>query len=50
MHWSDGSFGYFPSYALGNLYGCQMLNTMLKDNSTALTDLKSGDLTYINNW
>ena len=50
MHWSDGSFGYFPSYALGNLYGCQMLNTMLKENSTALTDLKNGDLTYINNW
>ena len=31
MHWSDGSFGYFPSYALGNLYGAQMLNKMVKD-------------------
>mgnify|MGYP002539964468 CR=1 FL=1 len=24
-HWSDGSFGYFPSYALGSAYGAQML-------------------------
>ena len=20
MHWSDGSFGYFPSYLLGSIY------------------------------
>ncbi len=23
IHWSMGSFGYFPTYALGNLYGAQ---------------------------
>ena len=23
IHWSLGAFGYFPSYALGNLYGAQ---------------------------
>lgn len=27
-HWSDGSFGYFPSYALGSAYGAQMLQKM----------------------
>ena len=50
MHWSAGNIGYFPSYALGNLYGGQFLNTMLKDNPTAISDLTNGDLTYINNW
>lgn len=50
MHWSDGSFGYFPSYALGNLYGGQLLNTMLKENNNAINELENGDLTYINNW
>ena len=25
-HWSSGAFGYFPSYALGNAYGAQMLH------------------------
>ena len=23
VHWSDGSFGYFPSYTLGAMYACQ---------------------------
>ncbi len=30
-HWSGGSFGYFPSYALGNAIGAQLLQTMNKD-------------------
>lgn len=51
MHWSDGSFGYFPSYALGNLYGGQFLNKMLKDNKDVFSNLeKTGDITYINEW
>lgn len=27
-HWSGGSFGYFPSYALGSAYAAQMLRNM----------------------
>ena len=27
-HWSGGSFGYFPSYALGSAYGAQMKHVM----------------------
>ena len=50
MHWSAGNIGYFPSYALGNLYGGQFLNKMLKDNPSAMSELANGDLTYINNW
>ena len=29
MHWSGGSFGYFPSYALGNAIAAQMYYHML---------------------
>ena len=50
VHWSDGSFGYFPSYALGNLYGAQMLNTMEKDYKELYNDLKVGELSYIKKW
>ena len=50
MHWSDGSFGYFPSYALGNLYGGQFLHKMLQDNPDALKDIEKGNIEYINNW
>jgi len=50
MHWSDGSFGYFPSYALGNLYGAQIFNKLKEDNPNVLNDLKSGNFDFINNW
>ena len=50
MHWSDGSFGYFPSYALGNLYGAQMFNTLLKENPNIMEEVKNGNLTEITKW
>jgi carboxypeptidase Taq len=31
IHWSMGSFGYFPSYLLGNLYGLQFFTKMSGD-------------------
>ncbi|WP_438318548.1 carboxypeptidase M32 [Sporosarcina sp. FA9] len=31
VHWAGGSFGYFPSYALGYMYAAQFKNAMLKD-------------------
>lgn len=31
IHWSQGSFGYFPSYALGSAFGAQMLAHMKKE-------------------
>jgi carboxypeptidase Taq len=31
IHWSMGSFGYFPSYALGNLYGLQFTRKLRQD-------------------
>ncbi len=30
IHWSQGSFGYFPSYALGNAFGAQFYHHMKK--------------------
>jgi carboxypeptidase Taq len=31
IHWSMGSFGYFPTYALGNLYAAQLFQAMRRD-------------------
>jgi carboxypeptidase Taq len=31
VHWSFGLIGYFPTYALGNLYGAQFLRAMRRD-------------------
>lgn len=30
VHWSSGSFGYFPTYALGSAFAAQFVNTMRK--------------------
>lgn len=49
-HWSDGSFGYFPSYALGNLYGAQFLNTMKQQLPHYEDLLEKGDLSGIKRW
>ena len=50
MHWSAGNFGYFPSYALGNIYRGQFLYKILEENKDAINNLVDGDLSYINNW
>lgn len=30
VHWSEGLFGYFPTYSLGNMYAAQITNTLKK--------------------
>ena len=49
-HWAGGSFGYFPSYALGNLYGAQFLNKMLKDIPDSFERIANGDLKFLQAW
>lgn len=31
VHWTDGSFGYFPTYALGSAFAAQFVEAMRKD-------------------
>ena len=50
MHWSDGSFGYFPSYALGNLYGTQFLYKMQKDIPNIYDQIEKGNLKLVYDW
>lgn len=49
VHWTYGAIGYFPSYAMGNIYGAQFLNTMQK---TLDFDgiLAKGDLIPVKDW
>ncbi|MBS4217350.1 carboxypeptidase M32 [Bacillus sp. FJAT-49711] len=50
VHWSGGSFGYFPSYALGYMYAAQLKNAMLKDLPNYEELLRTGELLPIKNW
>jgi len=49
VHWAGYGFGYFPSYALGNAYGAQILRAMEKDFDVNAA-LREGDLTRIGGW
>lgn len=48
-HWSGGAFGYFPSYALGNAYGAQMLHNMEQDVDVE-DSIAKGELAPITAW
>jgi carboxypeptidase Taq len=50
VHWSGGSFGYFPSYALGYMYAAQFKNTMMKDIPNFDALLEEGSVTPIREW
>ncbi len=50
VHWSMGAFGYFPSYALGNIYGAQFFNSMKKDIPNLNELEEKGDFTKIKEW
>jgi carboxypeptidase Taq len=49
VHWSDGLFGYFPSYALGTAYAAQIQHALSKDIDIE-TALESGDFSQIKTW
>jgi carboxypeptidase Taq len=49
VHWSHGSFGYFPTYTLGNLYSAQFAHKM----SEALDwqgEIEKGDFSAVRSW
>ena len=49
VHWAGIDYGYFPSYALGNAYGVQILRTMEKDFDV-FAAVRAGELTKIRDW
>jgi carboxypeptidase Taq len=49
VHWSGGSFGYFPTYALGSAYAAQFYHYINKDIDIEQA-MKSGTTKQINEW
>ncbi len=50
MHWSDGSFGYFPSYLLGSIYDGMFLDALEAEMGSVDTILKEGRIKEITKW
>ena len=49
IHWTDGAFGYFPSYTLGAMYAAQFMASMRKTVDVDSV-IQSGDLSPIFSW
>jgi carboxypeptidase Taq len=49
-HWSHGDFGYFPTYALGNLLGAQLFSVFAKDERKWESKLEQGDIAFVRDW
>ncbi len=50
MHWSDGSFGYFPSYLLGSIYDGMYLDKITEELGDMDTILREGRIKEITAW
>ncbi len=49
-HWASGLYGYFPSYALGNIYSGQMLDEINKETPNWRKQLAKGNLKDVKEW
>lgn len=50
IHWSLVGFGYFPSYALGNLYAAQLFEAALHQVPGMLAELDAGKTDCLAEW
>ncbi len=50
IHWGGGSFGYFPSYAVGCLIAAQLWEAMERDIGPRDGDLERGEVAAIQDW
>jgi carboxypeptidase Taq len=50
VHWGAGSFGYFPSYALGCLIAAQLWEALEAELGPRDEDLRRGEVSAIQRW
>ena len=50
VHWSEGAFGYFPSYALGNIYAAQLHTEITQELPEYEQHCEQGDVSPILTW
>ena len=50
IHWSGGAFGYFPTYALGNLYSAQFFAQCETDLGDLTTHVANGHFDPFREW
>jgi len=49
-HWAAGLYGYFPSYALGNIYDGQIIEALRRSLPNWRSQIAEGQLEPVNQW
>ncbi len=50
VHWADGSFGYFPTYSLGNLIAARLWELAGRDDPALVANTALGELEPLRAW
>jgi len=50
IHWAEGLFGYFPSYALGHLISAQLAETFEQQHGSMASLISSGEEHQLQSW
>ncbi len=50
VHWTEGAFGYFPSYTLGAMYAAQWFAAMRRGTADLDSRIAAGDLASVFDW
>ena len=50
IHWYEGLWGYFPTYALGAMTAAQLFQAACHDQPDLMTKLAHGDFTDLTSW
>ncbi|ELY53982.1 carboxypeptidase M32 [Natronolimnohabitans innermongolicus] len=50
IHWSHGSFGYFPTYSLGSVLAAQLYAAAEDELGSFDDDVREGDFEELNGW
>ena len=50
IHWSHGSFGYFPTYSLGSFYAAQFYQQAEKDIPNLTAEIETGNTESLLTW
>jgi carboxypeptidase Taq len=50
VHWSHGSFGYFPTYSLGSFYAAQFFANAKKNDPALNEKMERGNTSELLQW
>ena len=50
IHWSYGTFGYFPTYSIGNFFAAQLMDKIRADIPDLDARIERGDLKTLLDW